>query len=35
MSRYEQVIDLPWPVDSSKMTIDRKDGSLTVTLPKK
>ncbi len=35
MNRYEQVIGLPGPVDGSKMTIDRKDGSLTVTLPKK
>jgi HSP20 family molecular chaperone IbpA len=32
--RYEEMITLPGPVNDSKMTVDRKDGSVVVTLPK-
>jgi HSP20 family molecular chaperone IbpA len=35
VEHYEQLISLPGPVDNSKMKIQRGDGVLTVTLPKK
>lgn len=34
LSRYEQKIGLPGPVDSTKMTVNREGNTLTVTLPK-
>ena len=32
--RYEEMVTLPGPVDDSKMKVDRKEGSIIVTLPK-
>ena len=32
--QYEEMITLPGPVNDSKMKVDRKDGSVVVTLPK-
>jgi HSP20 family molecular chaperone IbpA len=34
LMRYEQMITLPGPVDSSKMHIDRQGSKVTITLPK-
>jgi HSP20 family protein len=34
-AQYAQVLTLPGPVQADKMTIDRKDDMLVVTLPKK
>jgi len=33
-SHFEQMIDLPGPVDASKMKVDRQESSLTITIPK-
>jgi HSP20 family molecular chaperone IbpA len=32
--RYEQLITLPGPVKESGMKVDRKNGTIVVTLPK-
>jgi len=33
-AQYSQILTLPGPVQSDKMTVDRKDNMLVVTLPK-
>ncbi len=35
LNQYEQLVTLPGPVDSAKLTVDKQGDSLIVTIPKK